>query len=32
VRGGEYDMMQVSLDYLARRYEGKPLSAVKWRK
>jgi hypothetical protein len=32
VRGGDYDLMQVSLDYLARRYEGKPLSAVKWRK
>lgn len=32
VRGGNYDLMEVSLDYLARRYEGKPLSAVKWRK
>lgn len=32
VRNGDYDLMQVSLDYLARRYEGKPLSAIKWRK
>ena len=32
VRQGEYDLMKVSLDYLSRRYEGKPLSAVKWRK
>lgn len=32
VAGGNYDLMEVSLDYLARRYAGKPLSAVKWRK
>jgi hypothetical protein len=32
VERGEYDPMFVSLDYLARRYEGKRLSAVKWRK
>lgn len=32
VEKGEYDPMMVSLDYLARRYEGKRLSAVKWRK
>jgi hypothetical protein len=32
VEKGNYDLMEVSLDYLARRYEGKRLSAVKWRK
>jgi hypothetical protein len=32
VERGNYDLMEVSLDYLARRYEGKRLSAVKWRK
>jgi hypothetical protein len=32
VRGGDADLMQVSLDYLCRRYEGKSLSALKWRK
>lgn len=31
VRRGEYDIMPVSMDYLCRRYEGKRLSAVKWR-
>lgn len=31
VENGEYDPMFVSLDYLCRRYEGKRLSAVKWR-
>lgn len=31
VEHGEYDLMKVSLDYLCRRYEGKRLSAVKWR-
>lgn len=31
VEGGEYDPMFVSLDYLCRRYEGKRLSAFKWR-
>jgi hypothetical protein len=32
VRDGNYDPMMVSLDYLARRYEGKSLSQVRWRK
>lgn len=31
VERGEYDPMFVSLDYLCRRYEGKRLSAFKWR-
>jgi hypothetical protein len=31
VERGNYDLMEVSLDYLARRYEGKRLSAVRWR-
>lgn len=31
VERGQYDPMFVSLDYLCRRYEGKRLSAVKWR-
>jgi hypothetical protein len=31
VERGQYDPMFVSLDYLARRYEGKRLSAIKWR-
>lgn len=32
VENGAYDPMFVSLDYLARRYEGKRLSAIRWRK
>lgn len=31
VERGNYDLMEVSLDYLARRYEGKRLSQIKWR-
>ncbi len=32
VRNGSYDLMQVSLDYLCRRYEGRSLTQLKWRK
>lgn len=32
VKDGAYDLMEVSLDYLCRRYEGKSLSAFKNRK
>jgi hypothetical protein len=31
VERGNYDLMEVSLDYMCRRYEGKRLSALKWR-
>lgn len=32
VRDGQYDLMEVSLDYLCRRYEGKSLEKFKARK
>lgn len=32
VERGNYDLLEVSLDYLCRRFEGKRLSAIKWRK
>lgn len=32
VKDGQYDPMFVSLEYLCKRYEGKTLSQLKWRK
>lgn len=32
VHNGDYNLMEVSLDYLCRRYEGKSLNQFKWRK